>query len=113
MNDAKRKSANWGKVLRQLLVVTLIAWAVATELRKPAAERTWHGKLAERVPYDLRRPQLGSRARADVEPGRPAHPGPHRLRGRLDNQLRATAHALEGGARPPGRVELISLGPCG
>ena len=58
MNDEERKSANWGRVLRQLLVVTLIGWAVATELRKPAAERTWHGKLAERVPYDLRRPSL-------------------------------------------------------
>ena len=58
MNDEKRKSANWGRVVRQLLVVTLIGWAVATELRKPAGERTWHGKLAERVPYDLRRPSV-------------------------------------------------------
>ena len=30
--------------------------AVATELKKPAAERTWHGTIAGVVPYDLRRP---------------------------------------------------------
>ena len=30
--------------------------AIATELNKPAAERTWHGTIAGVVPYDLRRP---------------------------------------------------------
>jgi Family of unknown function (DUF5808) len=38
--------------------LALVGAAVATELRKPAHERTWHGKIAGRIPYDLRRPTL-------------------------------------------------------
>jgi hypothetical protein len=34
----------------------LIAAAVATELMKPAAERTWQGRVAGFVPYDFRPP---------------------------------------------------------
>lgn len=30
--------------------------AIVGELRKPAAERTWHGKVADFVPYDFRMP---------------------------------------------------------
>jgi hypothetical protein len=37
---------------------TLIGAAVATELRKSVEERTWHGRVAGRVPYDLRPPTL-------------------------------------------------------
>jgi hypothetical protein len=37
---------------------TLVGAAVATELRKSAEERTWHGRVAGRVPYDLRPPTL-------------------------------------------------------
>jgi hypothetical protein len=40
------------------LGVALLGAAVGTELRKPARERTWHGLIAGRVPYDLRRPTL-------------------------------------------------------
>jgi hypothetical protein len=36
----------------------LLAAAAATELRKPAGERTWHGRLGGFVPYDLRPPTL-------------------------------------------------------
>lgn len=36
----------------------LLGAAVAQELRKPASERTWTGKVAGFVPYDLRRPSL-------------------------------------------------------
>ncbi len=32
--------------------------AVVRELRAPAAERTWHGRVAGDVPYDLRPPTL-------------------------------------------------------
>jgi len=38
--------------------VTLIGAALATELRKPAEERTCQGRIAGRVPYDLRPPTL-------------------------------------------------------
>jgi hypothetical protein len=44
--------------LGALVGLALIGAAVATELRKPAAERTWHGRLAGFVPYDLRPPTL-------------------------------------------------------
>ena len=36
----------------------LAAAAVLQELRKPAAERTWHGTVAGVVPYDFRVPTL-------------------------------------------------------
>ncbi|HEY1622166.1 MAG TPA: hypothetical protein VGG16_00050 [Streptosporangiaceae bacterium] len=36
--------------------VALVGAAVATELRKPADERTWHGSIGGMVPYDLRVP---------------------------------------------------------
>ena len=32
--------------------------AIYQELKKPAAERTWHGKVAGVVPYDFRLPDL-------------------------------------------------------
>jgi len=32
--------------------------AIYQELKKPAAERTWHGKVAGIVPYDFRVPDL-------------------------------------------------------
>src|SRR5690349_21646017 len=34
----------------------LVVAAVATELSKPADERTWHGKVGGIVPYDFRPP---------------------------------------------------------
>ncbi len=34
----------------------LVAAAVATELAKPAPDRTWHGKVGGVVPYDFRPP---------------------------------------------------------
>lgn len=37
-----------------------IGAAVATELSKPAEERTWHGEIAGFIPYDLRRPTVDS-----------------------------------------------------
>ena len=43
----------------------LVVWALAEELRKPAAERTWTGRLAGVVPYDFRAPTF-SRMRGAV-----------------------------------------------
>jgi hypothetical protein len=34
--------------------------AIATELKKPAEERTWNGEIAGFIPYDLRRPTVDS-----------------------------------------------------
>lgn len=44
--------------LARAAAVALLAAAVVTELRKPAGERTWHGRVAGVVPYDLRPPTL-------------------------------------------------------
>ena len=37
----------------RLAVVGLVVAAVATELAKPEAERTWHGRVFGLVPYDF------------------------------------------------------------
>ncbi|MGH2427952.1 MAG: hypothetical protein ACRDGV_03540 [Candidatus Limnocylindria bacterium] len=44
--------------LLRMLVLGALAGALWTELRKPPAERTWHGKLLGFVPYDFRVPSL-------------------------------------------------------
>src|SRR5437667_9377602 len=42
--------------LMRLTAVALVVGAVATELSKPEAERTWHGRVIGIVPYDFRPP---------------------------------------------------------
>jgi hypothetical protein len=44
--------------LARLAAFALVVGAVATELSKPAAERTWQGKVLGVVPYDFRPPTL-------------------------------------------------------
>lgn len=51
------------KVLVGTAAAGLLAAAVATELNKPAADRTWEGSVAGIVPYDLRPPTI-ERARS-------------------------------------------------
>jgi hypothetical protein len=43
--------------IRTLAWVALIA-AIYQELRKPPAERTWHGKVGGLIPYDFRVPTV-------------------------------------------------------
>jgi len=47
-----------GRNVVRLIGVGLLVAAIATELRKSASARTWHGMLANCVPYDLRLPTL-------------------------------------------------------
>jgi hypothetical protein len=47
----------------RLAAVGLLAAAVVRELRKPPLERTWNGRLAGTVPYDLRWPPTLERIR--------------------------------------------------
>src|ERR1700693_4430043 len=42
--------------LVRLTAVALVVGALATELSKPEAERTWHGRVLGVVPYDFRPP---------------------------------------------------------
>lgn len=43
------------RLLRSLVLLALFG-AIYQELRKPAAERTWHGRVLGVVPYDFRVP---------------------------------------------------------
>jgi hypothetical protein len=42
--------------LLRMVAFGLFAAAIATELAKPEAERTWHGRVFGLVPYDFRPP---------------------------------------------------------
>ena len=44
------------KRLLFLFTVVVTAAAIIEQLRRPAAERTWHGVVFGRVPYDFRPP---------------------------------------------------------
>jgi hypothetical protein len=41
-----------------VVAVAAIGAAIATELKKPADERTWNGTIAGVVPYDFRKPSV-------------------------------------------------------
>ncbi|HET9878683.1 MAG TPA: hypothetical protein VFQ81_05195 [Candidatus Limnocylindria bacterium] len=60
----------FGWLLRTALLAA-IAGAVYSELRKPPADRTWHGKLLGVVPYDFRIPSLDDMRRAYWNPRSP------------------------------------------
>jgi hypothetical protein len=57
LRTVRSEIGDLGAVLRNLMLIAVGA-AVYTELRKPPAERTWHGKLANVVPYDFRLPSV-------------------------------------------------------
>jgi hypothetical protein len=49
--------------------------AIIQELRKPSEERTWHGKVADFVPYDFRMPTIGRVRSTYWNPEGPILPG--------------------------------------
>ncbi|HJU52259.1 MAG TPA: hypothetical protein VJ815_07990 [Acidimicrobiia bacterium] len=53
--DQKRRSSRV-RIFWQILLAIIGAVAIAQELRKPRADRTWHGKVFDFVPYDFRMP---------------------------------------------------------
>ena len=57
--------------LIRMAALAAVIGAVYTELRKPPAERTWHGKLLGVVPYDFRLPTLESLRQAYWNPRSP------------------------------------------
>ena len=61
-NAAVKNERGAGRTRRRRVglgvATALLGAAVATELVKPGPERTWHGRIAGTVPYDLRRPTL-------------------------------------------------------
>jgi hypothetical protein len=52
-----------------LMIIGVVA--VVQELRKPAEERTWHGKVADFVPYDFRMPTIDRFRETYWNPGGP------------------------------------------
>jgi hypothetical protein len=56
-NESSKKNRSLRDVWR-LIAFVLAVVAVVQELRKPADERTWHGKLGDFVPYDFRKPTM-------------------------------------------------------
>ncbi|MEE9178102.1 MAG: hypothetical protein V3U46_06695 [Acidimicrobiia bacterium] len=61
MRDQRAERRKRRRAVRDLwrLVLAIVgAIAVIQELRKPAGERTWHGKVADLVPYDFRKPTI-------------------------------------------------------
>jgi hypothetical protein len=57
MDDERKVSAVRNFWRLALAVIGVIA--VIQELRKSPDERTWHGKVADFVPYDFRMPTIG------------------------------------------------------
>ncbi|WP_454855023.1 DUF5808 domain-containing protein [Promicromonospora soli] len=57
-HEASKHGGGGLKRLITLITLALTAAAVVKELRTPEAERTWHGKIASVVPYELRFPTL-------------------------------------------------------
>jgi len=56
--NSKRRMPNVGDIWRLALTIIGVV-AIIQELRKPSDERTWHGKVADFVPYDFRMPTIG------------------------------------------------------
>ncbi len=54
----KQKGLRAVRDLWRLVLAIVGAIAVIRELRKPAGERSWHGKVANLVPYDFRKPTM-------------------------------------------------------
>ncbi len=60
--------------LKRLMIwagIALVAAAVIDQLRLPAAERTWHGRIGGVVPYDFRVPTVESIRQAYWNPENP------------------------------------------
>lgn len=55
-NNSESKKRSRIKDLWRLLLTVVGIVAVVGELQKPADERTWHGKVADLIPYDFRVP---------------------------------------------------------
>jgi hypothetical protein len=54
----KQKRRGTVKDLWRLVLAIVGVIAIVQELRKPPEARTWHGKVADLVPYDFRKPTI-------------------------------------------------------
>jgi len=72
--DRKRRTAGV-RTFWQILLVTIGVVAIVQELRKPRAERTWHGKVFDFVPYDFHVPSIDRVRNTYWNPGGPVVSG--------------------------------------
>jgi len=56
--DSKRRMPISARGVWRLVVAAIGVIAIVQELRKTPDERTWHGKVADVVPYDFRLPTV-------------------------------------------------------
>jgi Family of unknown function (DUF5808) len=55
----RRKTVQAPKnILWSTVLVFLVVLALREQLRLPPEERTWHGRIAGRIPYDFRMPTV-------------------------------------------------------
>jgi hypothetical protein len=69
--EKKTKKRGDVRDIWRLLLAIVAVVAIVQELRKPAEERTWHGKVADFVPYDFRKPTMERFRRAYWNPEGP------------------------------------------
>ncbi len=60
---SRKKILGPKNIIWSTLLVLLVALAIGEQLRLPPEERTWHGRIAGRIPYDFR-PPTAERIRA-------------------------------------------------
>src|SRR5262245_48938526 len=74
MKDTKKRGGL--RRLISLVALVLSAVAVIKELRTPADQRTWNGKVASVVPYDFRMPTIARAKERMWNPESPTIVGP-------------------------------------
>ncbi len=72
--DSERRMPRVKDIWRLALAIIGVV-AIIQELRKPPDERTWHGKVADFVPYDFRMPTIGRVRSTYWNPEGPILPG--------------------------------------
>ena len=72
--NKKKKASAITKAWRIALAIIGVV-AIVQELRKPANQRTWQGKVADLVPYDFRKPSLERIRNTYWNPEGPILPG--------------------------------------
>src|SRR5579884_2493085 len=55
---SRKKTLTPKNIIGITLLMLLVAAALRDQLRLPPEERTWQGKIAGRIPYDLRPPTV-------------------------------------------------------
>jgi len=55
---SRKKTLTPKNITGGILFTSLVGAALRDQLRLPPEERTWHGKIAGRIPYDLRPPTV-------------------------------------------------------